>query len=1007
MKIGKLDIKKAYYGSKELTTNNAFVGSVPLIDTPPTGWVTFKANQSSTIGLNRLSSYQKLLYSNNKKDWNVFDTSTSINMNAGDEIYVAGILKQDINSSNYTNFSITGNVSVSGNIVYLWNYNNSKALLKQYCGFNLFNGCTGITDASELTLGTSDTKLAESCYRSMFTSCTSLTTAPELPATILAQNCYAYMFQDCTSLTTSPELPATTLSVSCYYGMFYNCTGLTVAPELPATTLGWLVYDKMFNGCSNLKYIKCLAVNGINQNYSTDNWVSGVSSTGTFISNVDSSWPTGIHGIPEGWDNSQKEFAGLTFTAREASTVGINNYGDNAPDLWYAINGGSWVHWSDTYETVSLNQNDVMWVKGNNPHGFSFSESEFSNFNSTGEIDVSGNIMSLIDNGACNTLTIPCDYCFYKLFFGNSSIKSVSFDLLPATTLTPHCYQYMFNGCRGLTQAPKLPATTLEYACYSSMLRYCTSLTSAPELPATMLADYCYDSIFLNCTNLTTAPELPATTLAPYCYQYMFQGCSNLTTAPELPAMNLADNCYLYMFSGCGLTTAPELPATTLARACYNYMFSGCTSLTIAPELPATTLAQYCYQYMFQYCSSLNYIKCLATDISAYRCTYNWVSGVASTGTFVKDPKANWSTGTSGIPTNWTATEEFKGLKFEAIEDSEFSWSCNSSSFENKFYYSLDDGKTWANYTAPIPFSKGTILCLKGDYPEGLSNSSRTVRFALSGKVKASGNIMSLIDNGACNTLTIPSNYCFRELFMDCTSLITPPELPATILTTYCYRSMFYGCTSLTSVLELPAITLAENCYAQMFYNCASLTTAPELPATTLKSMCYDSMFRGCISLVYPPSLPATTLAYACYASMFKDCSSLVYPPVLPANTLVMGCYSNMFCNCRNLIIAPELSATTLPNSCYEYMFQECRSLIKAPVLPATTLSDRCYYAMFEGCSNLKYIKCFATDISASNCTYYWVSGVPSTGTFVKNPDANWPTGTSGIPSSWEVVDAK
>ena len=104
MKIGKLDIKKAYYGSKELTTNNAFVGSVPLIDTPPTGWVTFKANQGSTIGLNRLSSYQKLLYSNNKKDWNVFDTSTSISMNVGDEIYVAGILTRDINETNCTRF---------------------------------------------------------------------------------------------------------------------------------------------------------------------------------------------------------------------------------------------------------------------------------------------------------------------------------------------------------------------------------------------------------------------------------------------------------------------------------------------------------------------------------------------------------------------------------------------------------------------------------------------------------------------------------------------------------------------------------------------------------------------------------------------------------------------------------------------------------------------------------------------------------------------------------------
>ena len=84
-------------------------------------------------------------------------------------------------------------------------------------------------------------------------------------------------------------------------------------------------------------------------------------------------------------------------------------------------------------------------------------------------------------------------------------------------------------------------------------------------------------------------------------------------------------------------------------------MFSNCTSLTIAPELPATTLANYCYSSMFSECESLNYIKCLATNISATNCTYNWVGWVASTGTFVKNPNMeSWTTGASGIPSGWT-----------------------------------------------------------------------------------------------------------------------------------------------------------------------------------------------------------------------------------------------------------------------------------------------------------------------------------------------------------------
>lgn len=111
-----------------------------------------------------------------------------------------------------------------------------------------------------------------------------------------------------------------------------------------------------------------------------------------------------------------------------------------------------------------------------------------------------------------------------------------------------------------------------------------------------------------------------------------------------------------------GLTSAENLilPATTLATYCYYDMFRGCTSLTTAPELPATTLVNNCYRQMFQGCTSLNYIKCLAIDISANRCTFNWVTGVAETGTFVKAASmSNWTFATSGIPPyDWTVQND-------------------------------------------------------------------------------------------------------------------------------------------------------------------------------------------------------------------------------------------------------------------------------------------------------------------------------------------------------------
>ena len=184
---------------------------------------------------------------------------------------------------------------------------------------------------------------------------------------------------------------------------------------------------------------------------------------------------------------------------------------------------------------------------------------------------------------------------------------------------------------------------------------------------ATLENDYAFASLFDDVENnesclIVDASNLilPAMALTDYCYAYMFYGCTSLTTAPELPATTLVTGCYCGMFSGCtSLTTAPELPATTLAYECYSDMFEGCTSLTIAPELPATTLVTICYYGMFSGCTNLNYIKCLATNISASNCTKNWVNNVAATGIFIKaDSMTSWTTGANGIPSGWTIVDD-------------------------------------------------------------------------------------------------------------------------------------------------------------------------------------------------------------------------------------------------------------------------------------------------------------------------------------------------------------
>ena len=321
-------------------------------------------------------------------------------------------------------------------------------------------------------------------------------------------------------------------------------------------------------------------------------------------------------------------------------------------------------------------------------------------------------------------------------------------------------------------------------------------------------------------------------------------------------------------------------------------------------------------------------------------------------------------------------------LTFEALENGTFTFTGTSS---NSLSYSLDDGTTWtalASGVASPTVTSGNKIMWKGittppNYGIG--------KFSSSGRFNAYGNIMSITygDNFEGQTDLTGKDYVFRNIFDGCTDLINAQNLvlPATTLANGCYMSMFLGCTNLVNVPELRATTLTINCYNYMFQGCSSLVNAPALPATTLAIYCYNNMFRGCTSLTTAPALPATTLVNYCYCDMFYDCTSLVNAPALPATTLTKDCYASMFVNCT--------------------------SLVNAPALPATTLTEGCYALMFQSCRSLNNIKCLATDISATDCTYYWVNNIPGNGTFTKAASmTSWTRGVNGIPSGWTIQNA-
>lgn len=222
----------------------------------------------------------------------------------------------------------------------------------------------------------------------------------------------------------------------------------------------------------------------------------------------------------------------------------------------------------------------------------------------------------------------------------------------------------------------------------------------------------------------------------------------------------------------------------------------------------------------------------------------------------------------------------------------------------------------------------------------------------------------------------------------------------------------------------------------------------------------FSSFFEGCTSLLLPPilwvldrnNLPhnaTDVIFYGSYNSMFKNCNSLLRAPYIPTGfcTAISGQagsslaqvykYSNMFENCTSitsvndlnewkfesdgyqrmiyatemfkgctsLTTAPKLPKLRSPYLLFTGMFKSCTSLTTAPDIDVEIISNHAGLTeMFSGCSNLNYVKCLATEINQDGM-YNWLYGVSPTGTFVKDANTTWPTGDSGIPSGWTVIN--
>ena len=242
----------------------------------------------------------------------------------------------------------------------------------------------------------------------------------------------------------------------------------------------------MFDGCESLEEIKMLNFVGTFDTDHFNNWVRGVSSTGTFIwDGTDTT--TGDYAIPTGWTVRKLPFKGLVFTALDAnSTISMAKSG-SAPtvDLCYSTdNGDTWMAFTVGTTTVTLpNVGDKACFKAVTTNT-AFAGSYNTNYNyfvMTGRLEASGNINSLLNGTDWSTVTTCPQYAYPHLFDGCASLVDASNLNLASTTASTNSYGHkMFYNCRNLVHGPQIRATNFTSANYTGeyMFQGCSSLQS-------------------------------------------------------------------------------------------------------------------------------------------------------------------------------------------------------------------------------------------------------------------------------------------------------------------------------------------------------------------------------------------------------------------------------------------------------------------------------------------------------------------------------------------------
>ena len=165
--------------------------------------------------------------------------------------------------------------------------------------------------------------------------------------------------------------------------------------------------------------------------------------------------------------------------------------------LEYSKDETNWSVWGQTANddnlTLSLQANSKIYFRGTN-NVFANSD-QYNYFRCTGKFGVGGDVTTLIEPSG-NVLDLSGrDYVFYGLFF------------------------VMWGSQRYLVSASDLllPSTTLSNACYNRMFMYDDLLSTSPVLPASILTPYCYEMMYFGCFSLSVITTYADDISATYC----------------------------------------------------------------------------------------------------------------------------------------------------------------------------------------------------------------------------------------------------------------------------------------------------------------------------------------------------------------------------------------------------------------------------------------------------------------------------------------------------------